>query len=77
MEEHYCQRIPDPDPRTLRIGAKDDPNVCGKLARFSCRGSDFFCKETWERWSGGGDDKTYYLCAECFDFVTIWSQLQY
>lgn len=76
MAEHYCQRIPDLSPTSLHIGAEDDPAVCGKIAHFSIQFKDLFAKESWEHWNDPEDDKTYHLCAECYDFVQIWNQPQ-
>jgi len=67
--EHYCQRIPDPNPMVLRLTNEDDPAACGKVARFLYESADMFVHAYDE------EPRKWWLCAECYDFHQIFETI--
>jgi hypothetical protein len=75
MAEHYCQRVPDPDPLVLRFSKiADDPGVCGKPARFKYQFKDLFLEEDWTQ---NDENEIFDLCADCYDFIHVWNEPEY
>ncbi len=69
MEPHFCQRIPDPNPLVLRLTFEDDPNACGKPARFLYEDADLFVNEF------GEEPRKWWLCADCYDFHVVFESI--
>jgi hypothetical protein len=70
MDQHYCQRIPHPDPNVLRLTFEDDPDACGKPARFVYEDADLFAPSEF-----GDEPRKWWLCAECYDFNEIFKKI--
>ena len=71
MDQHYCQRVPDPNPLVMRLTYEDDPAACGKPARFLYEdGDDPFLPEGWD-----DPPRKWWLCAECYDFGEIFKKI--
>jgi len=71
MDQHYCQRIPDPNPLVMRLTFEDDPAACGKPARFVYEDADLFVDDHPYH----DEPRKWWLCADCYDFHQIFDKI--